>query len=1223
MTRSIRGRSQEVDDHDGVAQRNVPGAPPPSAERSTLSTVKPGDTIGAFRIGRLLGRGGMASVYRATHQQDDTPVALKILHPGVARDAFQIDGFAFEVRAAASLDHPRITAIYDHGVTPAIGKDAPDTPGGLPWLAMELVEGGTLFPERGRLCWEDLQRTLLDVLDALAHAHANGLVHRDIKPGNVLLDARTRRPKLTDFGLVVSSSDIEAASGRGSAVTGTSAYMAPEQIRGQPRNFGPWTDLYAVGIMAWGLACGANPYTEEMPAIFHQHLRDALPAFRPQRPMPASLPGWIEAMTAIDPRERFQRAADAADALRDLSIDSMVAPTVPGNPALAEEPPDLDAETRTLDPAAIGELTGSWVESIEIDPLPAIHTRRGPFPIARTRPAFPSDWRTGRRPRIHLHGAGLALFSLRTSGVAGRERVQDELWSALGEVIATGSRRFILLEGAAGSGKTILATWLGVRAEELGQARWLSIDPGEIGSDGEGIPTFLTRLLRIDGLDRASAISSVEAHLEELGLTDSEDAAGLVQMAMSAREAEASAGMTVHFGTERERWMLLSRLFSAMARQRPLVLGLDGLHRDSASLSLAEHLIEEIPDSPVLLIGTVAAEEVPRDTPLAARLETMAAPPHARRFELRPLGASGMISLVQDLLGLDIALATTLEQRCSGNPRFAVQLVSGWVERGLLQPSPSGFRLRDGADIAIPPDMLSLWQERLESVLAGRPESDAWAIEVAAMLGTEVQRMEWEDVLRTLDVIPSPSLLPELQRRRLILPSADQQRWSFAHGLFRAAILARAEREGRRTRWASVAVDVLPETAAFVARRAQLLVAAGRTEEALDALTAAIMEQARRAEYGLADRLHELRQTVLQELEVDPGGIHALATDMCTHFLRRPIDRGASILRDGPGLIARAEQCRAWELLAELELEFGVRLPDWEDGRQHVERSLEIARTHRLPLVSYVLYKLSYEEYYAQQYETAATHARAAIYEAERHGNILMVAQSYEHLATASLNEGRFAEARFFLTEAQDRFEYLGSRSGLASVYHTRARLEHAQEDLVAAEQAYLQAEVLYRTCGSSNHLYAAFNIALLRCADHRFSEARPQFERIGRQIANRDDHSLAAWVRLGLTNCMAHDGEWDALAAELDDLARLLRSRALYEHGAVGVALRCAEQCLAADQPFVAEKAWAIVEEQLIQPGETETDTGRWRRIEALRAWSVEWKAGQAGVQRDPAETS
>ena len=214
--------------------------------------------------------------------------------------------------------------------------------------------------------------------------------------------------------------------------------------------------------------------------------------------------------------------------------------------------------------------------------------------------------------------------------------------------------------------------------------------------------------------------------------------------------------------------MLLSRLLSAMARQRPLVVGLDALHRDRASLSLAEHLRAELADAPVLLVGAVAAEEVPRDTPLAARLEAMTAPGECRRLELGPLGSSGMISLVQDLLGLDIALATALEQRCSGNPRFAVQLVSGWVERGLLEASSSGFRLRAGADTAVPPDMLSLWHQRLESVLADRPESDAWAVEIAATLGMEVQRTEWEDVLGTLGIVPSPSLLPELQRRRLV-----------------------------------------------------------------------------------------------------------------------------------------------------------------------------------------------------------------------------------------------------------------------------------------------------------------------------------------------------------------------------------------------------------------------------------------------------------------------
>ena len=265
-----------------------------------------------------------------------------------------------------------------------------------------------------------------------------------------------------------------------------------------------------------------------------------------------------------------------------------------------------DAETRPLDPSAIAELSGSWIEALDDAVLPAIHRRQGPFPAVQTRPAFPADWRTGRRPRIHLHGAGLALFSLRTSGVAGRERVRDALWSTLGEVIGTASLRLVLLEGASGSGKTTLASWLGVRAEELGQARWLSIDAGAPGLDGDGIRAFLARLLRIDGLDRASAIASVHARLEALGVADFEDAVGLVQLAMSSEQADTGDGMRVHFGTERERWMLLSRLLSAMARQRPLVVGLDALHRDRASLSLAEHLRAELADAPVLLIGAVA-----------------------------------------------------------------------------------------------------------------------------------------------------------------------------------------------------------------------------------------------------------------------------------------------------------------------------------------------------------------------------------------------------------------------------------------------------------------------------------------------------------------------------------------------------------------------------------------------------------------------------------------
>ena len=187
---------------------------------------------------------------------------------------------------------------------------------------------------------------------------------------------------------MLSSQDLEAASGRGSEVIGTPAYMSPEQLRGQPRNFGPWTDLYAVGVMAWGLACGENPFTQELPDLFHQHVCDPLPGFHPRQPMPESLPGWIEAMMAIDPRERSQCAADAADALRALPVEPMVAPMAP-HPAGSEDGADgRDAETR-LDPSAIAGSRGPGSRPPTTPCSPPSIGGRG-----RSRP-----YRPGRPPR--------------------------------------------------------------------------------------------------------------------------------------------------------------------------------------------------------------------------------------------------------------------------------------------------------------------------------------------------------------------------------------------------------------------------------------------------------------------------------------------------------------------------------------------------------------------------------------------------------------------------------------------------------------------------------------------------------------------------------------------------------------------------------------------------------------------------------------------------------
>src|SRR5262245_9823777 len=159
--------------------------------------------LGPFRLERRIGRGGMAEVWTGTHAAQQVPVAVKVMTGERARDPQYRASFRNEVQSVASLDHPGIVLVFDHG---EVGLEAEEVsrgmlPAGSPCLAMELSEIGTLATHApGIRDWPELQRTLLALLDALAHAHARGVVHRDLKPSNVLLfgDAAAPRLKLAD-----------------------------------------------------------------------------------------------------------------------------------------------------------------------------------------------------------------------------------------------------------------------------------------------------------------------------------------------------------------------------------------------------------------------------------------------------------------------------------------------------------------------------------------------------------------------------------------------------------------------------------------------------------------------------------------------------------------------------------------------------------------------------------------------------------------------------------------------------------------------------------------------------------------------------------------------------------------------------------------------------------------------------------------------------------------
>ena len=251
--------------------------------------------LGAFELLEPLGQGAMGRVWRGRHDSG-VPAAVKVLERSEPEHHAL---FAEEVRAVAGLDHPCIVQVHDHGHVP----EGHALVAGRPWLAMELVEGGPL--DLAPRSWPELQRVLADLLEGLAHAHALGVLHRDLKPDNVLVADCAR---LADFGLA----------GRLGAAWGTPAYMAPEQVEGDPGRQGPWTDLYALGCLGWALCCGEPPFSGTTEEVLGAQVFDDLPPFAPRAELPPEVEGWLRGLLEKAPEDRPQLAADARAALGDL-----------------------------------------------------------------------------------------------------------------------------------------------------------------------------------------------------------------------------------------------------------------------------------------------------------------------------------------------------------------------------------------------------------------------------------------------------------------------------------------------------------------------------------------------------------------------------------------------------------------------------------------------------------------------------------------------------------------------------------------------------------------------------------------------------------------------------------------------------------------------------------------------------------------------------------------
>jgi serine/threonine protein kinase len=351
-----------------------------------------------FRVERVLAAGAFGAVAEATQIELKRTVALKLLHGNKLADEGAVKRFLDEAKITASLSHPSIVRVLDH-----------DVEDGIPWIAYELLPGGNLhdLSAKGPVAWTEACRIIAQVVDALDHAHARGILHRDIKPRNVM-DAGGGSWKVADFGLAHWDARATVLTNTG-AVIGTPHYMAPEMARGEPASVR--SDLYALGVMFHELLAGEPPFAgDNVLAVLRAHCQTPPPHIRDRVPaVPEALDALIFRMLDKDPALRPASATEARaalDAVRAADPSASVAAPPPSAPPRKTGRPRSLSSAATSTPSSPSSPSASFYTPWRIFPLAAglltgalllaLANRPSPTPAPSPSPSVASRERLAR-----------------------------------------------------------------------------------------------------------------------------------------------------------------------------------------------------------------------------------------------------------------------------------------------------------------------------------------------------------------------------------------------------------------------------------------------------------------------------------------------------------------------------------------------------------------------------------------------------------------------------------------------------------------------------------------------------------------------------------------------------------------------------------------------------------------------------------------------------------
>ncbi len=1052
--------------------------------------------LGPFLLGKKIGEGGMGLVFEADHSTRDQPVAIKVMTSRQAQRSKAHRAFRREVQAIARLNHRHIIRIFDTGKIPieADRRSSGTLLTGSPYLLMERADSSLLALNRDELTWPHIQTILHQVLDALAHSHAQGLIHRDLKPGNILVTHHRDRFRLvlTDFGIAHaihhglddSERDEDTPSGeRPRRIIGTPRYMAPEQIQGQPVEQGPWTDLYAVGCLAHWLCCGVPPFSGPTREVLKNHCQAPRPPLMARIAVPRGFQAWVARLMAPDTGQRFRRAADAAVALDSISPRSEADPEVP----VADGPPHPSRGTPST-------LIVTEDPTIQIDrsppPLPSGDDVSSSTPTPADQ--LPSSWRDldPQPAPMELDGVGLGLFGLRPPPLVGRKYERDHLWQVLVDSIAIGRPHGAVLTGPAGIGKSRLAWWLATRAHELGAANVLQVSHNPTADPAEGLRRLFATHLRADQRPLPELIESLRLLLGD----DRTSHHTPLALATLLQQPERSGEMT-RFNAREERFALWQQLLRALARRRPVILLADDIQWGHETLAFLDYLFADDTSGdplPLSMIITARDEDLHEQPRVQNRLQQFHRRPWVHHLPLEALDTDAHRRLITSLIQLHAQVQQKVIEQTRGNPLFAIQLLGDWIHHGRLQPGDDGFALRHQPDAELPASIHQLLIERLRHVLDMiDPEStfQCWeALELAAVFGRQVQADEWSQALAEGELSVPPDLLEELGAQGLV--EARDDGFRFTQGAMRESLLRSAEEAKRLPSLHHHCARALRSTYEgcpiwLSPRLAHHLLSAGDDEAALDALLDASRYYQIRSQFD--DSLQSLSQFDDARQRVglgddDPRVLTAWLERARTDIRQLNIADAQALLHRCRS-IAQSKSSQHLVARCELNLARAARLEGQVDaGFEHGQRALELFESlDDQSLLAETLYQLSWLYRWRGQLPKALHCTSRALDimldiapDSDRHARVQNL------MGILLINMERFDEGLDYTQRALETFEAHGNISAQVGSLNNLGEMTRLQGQLDEARQYYDRACKLARKLRGQRDRVSRINLALI-----------------------------------------------------------------------------------------------------------------------------------------------